>query len=84
LVGLAVGLLAGPVFLHPIVLAILPGTIVRVLVVAAIVAGLSAATLGCLSYDEIIGPAGHGEHPPRFPTAAGLPGRSNRPERLGL
>jgi hypothetical protein len=85
LVGLAVGLLAGPVFLHPIVLAVLPGTVVRLLVVAAIGAGLSAAVLGCLFYDEMIGAAGHGEHPPRFPAAAaGLPGRSNRPERLGL
>jgi hypothetical protein len=84
LVGLAVGLLAGSVFLHPIVLSILPGTIVRVLVVAAIGAGLSAAALGCLFYDEMIGLAGHGEHPPRFPAAAAGSGRPNRPERLGL
>lgn len=85
LVAVAVGLLAGPVFLHPIVLAILPGTIVRLLVVAAIGAGLCAAALGCLFYDEIIAPAGQGERALGFPAAAAeLPGRANRPGRIGL
>jgi hypothetical protein len=85
LVGVAVGLLAGPVFLHPIVLAILPGTVVRLLVVAAIGAGLSAAALGCLFHDEIIAPAGEGERALGFPPAdAELPGRTNRPGRIGL
>jgi hypothetical protein len=85
LVGLAVGLLSGSVLLHPIVLAVLPGTIVRVLVVAAIGAGLSAAALGCLFYDEMIAPAGYGERAPRFPTtAAGWPRRSDGPGGAGL
>jgi hypothetical protein len=85
LVGVAVGLLAGPVFLHPIVLAVLPGTIVRLLVVAAIGAGLSAAVLGCLFYDEIFAAPGSGERVLGFPAAAaGVPGRSDRPGRLGL
>lgn len=52
LVSLAVGLLDGAVFLHPIVLAILPGTVIRVLGVAAIGAGLSAAALGAMFYAE--------------------------------
>ena len=50
LLGLAVGLLNGPVFLHPIVLAVLPGTVTRAVVVAAIVAGVDAAALGCIFY----------------------------------
>jgi hypothetical protein len=85
LVAVAVGLLAGPVFLHPIVLAVLPGTIVRLLVVASVGAGLSAAALGCVFYDEMIASAGTGERPLGFPAAvAGVPGRSDRPRRLGL
>jgi hypothetical protein len=47
-VGLAVGLLNGAVFLHPIALAILPGTLTRVIALGSIVAGLDAAALGCL------------------------------------
>ena len=50
LVSLAVGLLDGAVLLHPIVLAILPGTIVRLAVAIAVGAGLGAAVLGCLHY----------------------------------
>jgi hypothetical protein len=53
LVGVAVGLSKGAVFLHPIVLAILPGTVTLALVVAAIAAGLSAATLGCMFYLDL-------------------------------
>jgi hypothetical protein len=52
LVAVAVGLSKGAVFLHPIVLAILPGTITRLLAVAAIGAGLVAAALGCMFYAE--------------------------------
>jgi hypothetical protein len=50
LVGLAVGLLEGAVFFHPIVLAILPATVVRVAAVVAIGAGIDAAALGAISY----------------------------------
>jgi hypothetical protein len=42
-VGLAVGLLNGAVFLHAIVLAILPGTITRLAVVVATGSGGSGA-----------------------------------------
>jgi hypothetical protein len=52
LVSLAVGLLDGAVFLHPIVLAVLPGTIVRLAVAIAVGAGLGAGVLGCLHYAE--------------------------------
>lgn len=50
LVGLAVGLLEGSVFFHPIVLAILPATVIRVAAVVAVGAGIDAAALGALSY----------------------------------
>ena len=50
LVSLAVGLLDGAVLLHPIVLALLPGTIVRLAVAFAVGGGLGAAVLGCLHY----------------------------------
>lgn len=52
LVSLAVGLLNGAVLLHPIVLAVLPGTIVRLGVAIAVGAGLSAGVLGCLHYAD--------------------------------
>jgi hypothetical protein len=52
LVALAVGLLEGPIFLHPVVLAILPATAVRFAGILAIGAGLSAAALGGLFYAE--------------------------------
>jgi hypothetical protein len=52
LVALAVGLLNGAVLLHPIVLAVLPGTIVRLGVVVAVGAGLGAGVLGCLHYAD--------------------------------
>jgi hypothetical protein len=61
LVGLAVGLLNGAVFLHPIVLAALPATVVRLFVVAAIGCGLNAAALGCVFYAEIATPARESE-----------------------
>jgi hypothetical protein len=53
LVSLALGLLDGAVFLHPIVLAVLPGTPMRLLVVTAIGAGTSAAILGSTLFSEI-------------------------------
>jgi hypothetical protein len=48
LVALGVGLIDGAVFFHPIVLAVLPASVVRVFVVLAIGAGSDAAALGCL------------------------------------
>jgi hypothetical protein len=52
LVALAVGLLNGAVLLHPIVLAVLPGTIMRLAVATALGAGLSVGVLGCLHYAD--------------------------------
>jgi hypothetical protein len=52
LVALAVGLLDGAIFLHPVVLAILPATATRVFDVVAIGACLNAAALGSLVYIE--------------------------------
>jgi hypothetical protein len=46
LLGLAVGLSKGAVFFHPIVLAVLPATAIRLLVLAAIGTGAAAAALG--------------------------------------
>ncbi len=54
LVSFALGLLDGAVFLHPIVLAVLPGTIMRLLVLTAIGAGASAAVLGATLFSEIM------------------------------
>lgn len=53
LIALAIGLLEGPIFLHPIILAVLPGTVVRILVTAAIGAGLTASMLGALRFTEL-------------------------------
>ncbi len=53
LVSVALGLLDGAVLLHPIVLAILPGTVMRLLVVTAIGAGAGAAVLGSTRFSEI-------------------------------
>lgn len=50
LVGLAVGLSKGQVFLHALVLSALPGTVVRLGATIAIGAGLSAAVAGCIAY----------------------------------
>jgi hypothetical protein len=52
LVALAVGLLEGAIFLHPVVLAVLPGTAVRLADITAVGAGLVAAGLGGLAYVE--------------------------------
>ena len=50
LVGLAVGLSKGQVFLHALVLAALPGTLVRVAAAVAIGAGLAGAAAACVAY----------------------------------
>ena len=50
--GLAVGLLEGAIFLHPVVLAVLPGTATRLADILAVGAGLGAAVLGGLVYAE--------------------------------
>ena len=52
LLALAVGLLEGAIFLHPIVLAVLPGDMTRFIDIVAIGAGLAAAGLGGLYYLE--------------------------------
>jgi hypothetical protein len=57
LVGVAVGLFEGAIFLHAIVLAILPSTATRIVDVVAIGAGLDAAALG-LVYLDTIDPGG--------------------------
>jgi hypothetical protein len=55
LVALAVALLEGAIFLHPIVLAVLPGTATRIVDIVAIGAGLDAAALGGWFYLETTG-----------------------------
>ncbi len=52
LVSLAVALLEGAIFLHPIVLAVLPGSVVRSADIVAIGAGVVAVGLGALVYVE--------------------------------
>ena len=52
LVAVAVGLLEGAIFLHPIALAVLPGTATRLWDILALGAGLDAAVLGGLVYVE--------------------------------
>jgi len=54
LVALAVGLLDAAIFRHAIVLAALPGVVVRLCVTVAIAGGLAAAGLGCLHYAETL------------------------------
>src|SRR5205085_1500674 len=50
LLGLAIGISKGAIFLHPIVLAVLPGTMMRLVVVAAVGAGLVGGALGGALY----------------------------------
>lgn len=50
LVGLAVGLSKGQVFLHALILSALPGTVVRLGATIAIGAGLAGTMAGCMSY----------------------------------
>jgi hypothetical protein len=74
LVGLAVGLLEGAIYLHPIVLAILPATVTRVTDIVAIGAGLNAAALGSLFYIETTGLMPN-DKPHRAPPVPGDPPR---------
>lgn len=62
--GLAIGLLEGAVFLHPIVLAVLPSEVMRILDVVAIGAGLDAAALSAWFYAEPPGSAARGSGRP--------------------
>ena len=50
LMASAIGLIHGPVFLHPIVLAALPSTVTRALTLIGLAAGIDAAVVGCLAY----------------------------------
>lgn len=52
LVSLAVGLLDSPVFLHPVVLSLLPGAVTRLLVVVAAGAGVVAIALGGFGFAD--------------------------------
>ncbi len=52
LLAFAVGLLEGSIFLHPIVLAVLPGDVTRFVDIVAVGAGVAAAVLGGLYYIE--------------------------------
>lgn len=51
--GLAVGLSRGAIFLHPIVLSALPATLTRALVAVAVGGGLAAAIAGTASYARV-------------------------------
>jgi hypothetical protein len=50
LLGLAIGISKVAVFLHPIVLAVLPGTVMRIVVIVAVGAGIAGGALGCALY----------------------------------
>ena len=80
LVALAVGLLEGAVFVHPIVLAILPAVAVRLACVVAIGAGVAAVALGAFVYaDTEMSWAGRpGE--PKLPTGS-APAPRSEPDR---
>jgi hypothetical protein len=52
LVALAMGLFMIPVFLHPIVLSVIPATVTRLLVVSAVGAGAGTSALGGWLYSE--------------------------------
>jgi len=54
LVSLAVGLLDSAVFVHPVVLSLLPGALTRLLVVLAGAAGIVAVGLGGLGYAYLL------------------------------
>lgn len=53
LLAMAVGISKGAIFFHPIVLAVLPGTLTRLAVIIAVVSGLAASILGATSYSEM-------------------------------
>jgi len=73
LLSLAVGISEGAIFLHPIVLSILPATLIRLVVVAAIGAGLDAAALGCICYVQTPAPSQDANPDHGFPAALGRP-----------
>jgi len=73
LLSLAVGISEGAIFLHPIVLSILPATLIRLVVVAAIGAGLDAAALGCICYVQTAAPSRDANPDHGFPAALGRP-----------
>ena len=50
--GLGVGVSKIPVFLHGVVLSVLPGTIARLIVSVTIFAGAAATALGLLVFEE--------------------------------
>lgn len=54
LISLAVGLLDSAVFVHPVVLSLLPGALTRLLVVVAGAAGIVAIGLGGLGYAHLL------------------------------
>lgn len=53
LLGLAVGLSWGAVFIHPVVLSVVPGTVTRALIAVAVGAGLAAAATAGLYYVKL-------------------------------
>ena len=52
LLAMAVGISKGAIFFHPIVLAVLPGTLTRLAVIVAVDGGLAAAILAGASFSE--------------------------------
>jgi len=52
LLAAAVGISKGQIFFHPLVLAVVPGSVVRLLAIVAIGAGFAAAALGGVIYAE--------------------------------
>ena len=57
--GLAVGLSRGAIFLHPVVLSVVPGTVSRALVAVAVGAGLASAAAGAVFYARLDQPLSH-------------------------
>ena len=53
LLAMAVGISKGAIFFHPIVIAVLQGTLTRLAVIIAVVSGLAASILGATSYSEM-------------------------------
>jgi hypothetical protein len=68
--GLGVGLSKIPVFLHGVVLSVLPGTIARLIVSLTISAGAAATALGLLVFEESFD-RGPGEEPSKDETRLG-------------
>jgi uncharacterized membrane protein YidH (DUF202 family) len=54
LLAVAVGISKGAIFFHPIVLAVLPGTLTRLAVVVAVLGGVAASILGGASYSDAL------------------------------